>query len=169
MSNAPQLEGTSLPALRSCHRCNQKKIRCNKAQPCDGCLKSNSECIFPGPGRAPRRTKRPLKAELVSRLKGLEEEIRDLRKERGDPASEDASPLATLQEPLAAENRRHVSNQSGKLFVQGDSSQYVIHEVLVGLENQVSNLIPGCVTPLANIEFLWEDGRAERACWGSWK
>lgn len=131
---------TFLPALRSCHRCNQKKIRCNKAQPCDNCTKSNTECLFPGPGRAPRRKKRPLKAELISRLQGLEKHIQGLTQERGDLVAQDASLGTPLHEAPAAETSLDTNNQGGKLLANGDSSQYVTHEVLVGLENQVGNL-----------------------------
>lgn len=163
MSNSSLPGETSLPALRSCHRCNQKKIRCNKAEPCENCFKSDSKCIFPGPGRAPRRKKRPLKAELVSRLKGLENEIRNLTKDHGNPASQNAFPPTTsLQEPLPTENSPIVDNQ-GKLLAKGNSSQYVTHEVLLGLESQVSSLVPGYATLLANLGFLREDRRIERA------
>ncbi|KAJ5354635.1 fungal-specific transcription factor domain-containing protein [Penicillium brevicompactum] len=132
-------EEASLPALRSCHRCNQKKIRCNKAQPCNNCTKSDTECLFPGPGRAPRRKKRPLKAELVSRLKGLENHIQSLTQKRGDVTVQDA--LGThLQETPAAEQSFDNNDQRGQLLVKGDSSQYVTHEVLIGLEHQIGEL-----------------------------
>lgn len=132
-------EEASLPALRSCHRCNQKKIRCNKAQPCNNCTKSDTECVFPGPGRAPRRKKRPLKAELVSRLKGLENHIQSLTQKRGDLTVQDA--LGTrLQETPAAQQSLDNNDQRGQLLVKGDSSQYVTHEVLIGLQNQVGNV-----------------------------
>ncbi|OJJ56180.1 hypothetical protein ASPSYDRAFT_406276 [Aspergillus sydowii CBS 593.65] len=59
---------------RTCRRCSQKKIRYNKHQPCDSCSRSGSACVFPGPSRAPRRRKQPLKAQFLSHLKSLEEE-----------------------------------------------------------------------------------------------
>ncbi|KAL4946752.1 hypothetical protein BDV06DRAFT_76 [Aspergillus oleicola] len=131
------------PVPRSCHRCSQRKIRCNKIQPCDHCGRSNSECTFPGPGRAPRRKKRPLKAELVARLKGLEQEIRDTTREREGHASQ-YSPY----ELPTADQSQDVTNQHGKLFVRGtDSSQYITQEALVGLENQVGELKQFVETP----------------------
>ncbi|PYH33888.1 Zn(II)2Cys6 transcription factor [Aspergillus neoniger CBS 115656] len=107
------MSSTEIKALttRSCRRCSQKKIRCDKAQPCAGCIKSASECVFPGPDRAPRRKKRPLKAQLVSRLKALEKE--------------------------PAENSTAVKGERGKLFVDRGSSQYINHEVLVDFETQM--------------------------------
>ncbi|KAL4735590.1 fungal-specific transcription factor domain-containing protein [Aspergillus similis] len=62
---------------RSCHRCSQKKIRCSKSCPCESCSKSGSKCVFPGPGRAPRRKLRPLKGELVSQAQSLAEQTRN--------------------------------------------------------------------------------------------
>ncbi|GAB1195759.1 hypothetical protein APSETT444_005022 [Aspergillus pseudonomiae] len=146
MANAVQPDKGLLSTPRSCHRCNQKKVRCSKTQPCDSCLKSNSDCVFPGPSRAPRRKKRPLKAELISRLKGLEQELREMTQERGDPDSA-ASSAATSQDapvlsntPLAANNARHVEHEHGKLIVEGDSTRYVTHEVLISLGNQIEEL-----------------------------
>ncbi|KAE8363720.1 fungal-specific transcription factor domain-containing protein [Aspergillus caelatus] len=114
-------------------------LRCSRTQPCDSCLKSNSECVFPGPGRAPRRKKRPLKAELISRLKGLEQELREMTQKRGDPDST-------------------TKNEHGKLIVEGHSTRYVTHEVLVSLGNQIEELKDLVDSTGNNIE---EDGGDE--------
>ncbi|KAL4963755.1 Zn(II)2Cys6 transcription factor [Aspergillus stella-maris] len=120
------------PTPRSCHRCSQRKIRCNKIQPCAHCAKSKAECTFPGPGRAPRSKKRPLKAELVARLKGLEQEIKESTHREGQASQYSPYDLPT------ADLSQIVANQHGKLFVNGtSSSQYTTHEALVGLEDQV--------------------------------
>lgn len=66
---------------RSCQKCNQRKTRCSKSRPWSSCLKLGVECVFPPPGRAPRRKKRALKAELVSRVKDLEQRIQQIREE----------------------------------------------------------------------------------------
>ncbi|CAG8070395.1 unnamed protein product [Penicillium salamii] len=63
---------------RSCQKCNQRKTRCSRTLPCTSCVKLGVECIFPPPGRAPRKRKRALKAELVSRVKYLEHRLHDL-------------------------------------------------------------------------------------------
>lgn len=160
MSSDAQPTANSLPATRSCQRCNQKKIRCNKTNPCDGCSKSNSECIFPAPGRVPRRRKRPLKAELVTRLQGLQQEIRELVNERTIPVSQDFSSLATsLHEPPAAGNSQDVGDQWGKLVIAGDSTQYVTHEALAGLENQVRHLPLGCSTILSDSAIFFSPSK----------
>ncbi|KAL4881245.1 fungal-specific transcription factor domain-containing protein [Aspergillus karnatakaensis] len=61
-------------AHRSCITCRRRKVRCNKRSPCSNCTKAGIECIFPPPGRAPRKVKRPQaeNTELLSRLRQLE-------------------------------------------------------------------------------------------------
>jgi hypothetical protein len=79
------------PALnpRSCVTCRRRKVRCDKLMPCSNCTKNKIPCIFPAPGRAPRRprpkdpnappknsTEREL--ELMKRLRKLENIVEDL-------------------------------------------------------------------------------------------
>lgn len=60
----------------SCTSCRQRKIKCDKANPCDPCLESGLECIYPARrARAPRGHRDALKArdeELLSRIRHLE-------------------------------------------------------------------------------------------------
>ncbi|RAK84427.1 C6 transcription factor [Aspergillus costaricaensis CBS 115574] len=100
---------------RSCRRCSQKKIRCNKAQPCASCIKSASE-------------------QLVSRLKSLEKEVQTLT-EKLETVNHDSR-----RHPHPAENSSAVKGERGKLFVDRGSSQYINHEVLVDLETQVGRV-----------------------------
>ena len=124
----------SASTTRSCRRCSQKKIRCDKSQPCASCIKSASECIFPGPGRAQRRKKRPLKAQLVSRLKSLEKEVQVLTHKL------EAVNQRSKQHPLTTDNRRAVEGEHGKLLVDRESIHYINHQVLVNLATQVGRL-----------------------------
>ncbi|GKZ90153.1 hypothetical protein AnigIFM59636_001654 [Aspergillus niger] len=122
----------SASTTRSCRRCSQKKIRCDKSQPCASCIKSASECIFPGPGRAQRRKKRPLKAQLVSRLKSLEKEVQVLTHKL------EAVNQRSKQHPLTTDNRRAVEGEHGKLLVDRESIHYINHQVLVNLATQTN-------------------------------
>jgi hypothetical protein len=63
---------------RSCVTCRRRKVRCNKRSPCSNCVKAGIDCIFPPPGRAPRKAKRPPDVELLSRLRRLEGVIEHL-------------------------------------------------------------------------------------------
>lgn len=77
----PSHAGEELPSSssRSCVTCRRRKVRCNKRSPCSNCTKAGIDCIFPPPGRAPRKSKRPPDAELLSRLRRLEGVIDHLR------------------------------------------------------------------------------------------
>lgn len=72
------------PQTRSCQKCNQRKTRCSKTIPCTSCVKLGMECVFPPPGRAPRRKKRALKAELVSRVQDLELQLQRANRRRSN-------------------------------------------------------------------------------------
>ncbi|KAL2848077.1 fungal-specific transcription factor domain-containing protein [Aspergillus pseudoustus] len=78
---------------RSCVTCRRRKVRCNKRSPCSNCVRAGIECIFPSPGRAPRKTKRPPpeNAELLSRLRQLESIV--------EAAITHPNPLATPSPP----------------------------------------------------------------------
>ena len=71
-----------LPNLnpRSCTTCRRRKVRCDKRHPCSNCQKAGIECVFPGPGRAPRRSKKPPDTELLARLRRLEGVVQSLGK-----------------------------------------------------------------------------------------
>ena len=79
---------------RSCTTCRRRKVRCDKRHPCSNCSKAGIECIFPGPGRAPRRSKKPPDTELLARLRRLEGVVQSLGKgidgEELPPEGEDA-------------------------------------------------------------------------------
>lgn len=142
MADKEEPDGNQLPSLRSCYRCSHKKIRCSKGQPCDNCVKSSSECVFPGPGRAARRKKRALKAELVSRVHDLEEELQ-LRGKGGKVVSSEnaSSPETSVRGNWGTKSIEHKAQSPGRLFVNGESAQYYTHEILVNIENQVSRLM----------------------------
>ncbi|KAJ6028742.1 hypothetical protein N7540_004318 [Penicillium herquei] len=129
--------GHSIPS-RSCHRCNQKKIRCSKTQPCASCVKSGSECTFPGPGRAPRRRKRALKAELLARVRNLEQELRHSDNGSKDLVSKDASLRGNAVHELEGVENLHDTGHTPRGFSEeGPSSQSLTHEIFMNPETQI--------------------------------
>ncbi|KAJ9605647.1 hypothetical protein H2200_009496 [Cladophialophora chaetospira] len=70
----------SAPRLnpRSCVTCRRRKVKCNKENPCANCVRAGIECVFPGPGRAPRKSRKPPDAELLARLRRLEGVVHSL-------------------------------------------------------------------------------------------
>ncbi|KAK4984755.1 hypothetical protein LTR66_008389 [Elasticomyces elasticus] len=60
---------------RSCVTCRKRKVKCDKLNPCSNCNKAHIECVFPAPGRAPRKARKSgdaKDAELLARLRRLE-------------------------------------------------------------------------------------------------
>ncbi|KAK6087792.1 transcriptional regulatory protein [Seiridium cupressi] len=43
---------------RSCLRCHERKVRCDKAKPCTRCIQAGIPCQYPGPERTNRRTQK---------------------------------------------------------------------------------------------------------------
>ncbi|KAL8900333.1 MAG: hypothetical protein Q9207_005748, partial [Kuettlingeria erythrocarpa] len=74
------------PNPRSCVTCRKRKVRCDKRHPCSNCNKAAIECVFPGPGRAPRRSRKPPDAELLARLRRLEGVVQHLGKNLDEEA-----------------------------------------------------------------------------------
>ncbi|KAK9590797.1 hypothetical protein V6Z92_003886 [Aspergillus fumigatus] len=87
------------PSIRSCVTCRRRKVRCNKRTPCSNCVKAGIECVFPPPGRAPRKSKRPHDAELLSRLRRLEGVIEHLSGKKSGAVE----PLFTVSSPSQQE------------------------------------------------------------------
>ncbi|TKA57841.1 hypothetical protein B0A49_11751, partial [Cryomyces minteri] len=78
---APTTNGTASSALlnpRSCVTCRKRKVRCDKLHPCNNCSKAHIECVFPSPGRAPRKARKPPDSELLARLRRLEGVVKSL-------------------------------------------------------------------------------------------
>ncbi|KAH7024282.1 fungal-specific transcription factor domain-containing protein [Macrophomina phaseolina] len=70
--------GSSALNPRSCVTCRRRKVKCDKKHPCTNCTKARIECIFPAPGRAPRKARKPPDAELLERLRKLEGMVKTL-------------------------------------------------------------------------------------------
>lgn len=74
----PQSEG-GVSSKRSCLRCNERKVRCDRNHPCGRCLQAKAECSFPENKRAPRKLNRPPIATILGQLKELKQEVERLR------------------------------------------------------------------------------------------
>lgn len=55
-------------------------MKCDKTHPCTNCQKAAIECIYPKPGRAPRRSKKTPDSELLARLRRLEGVVQKMGK-----------------------------------------------------------------------------------------
>ncbi|CAG7932026.1 unnamed protein product [Penicillium olsonii] len=111
---------------RSCTRCSQRKVRCDKNYPCDGCTKAEVQCIFPGPQRARRTLNRPPISELRARLKHLEGEVAQLR------SAEPKSDPGSLEDSHAKRNE--------VLVLREGKSRYIGDGASIALGEQISEL-----------------------------
>lgn len=85
----------------SCTSCRQRKIKCDRVDPCDPCKKYGIECVFPTRRARGRRDAVGLRdSELLRRIKRLE----GMLAEKVDKGSVDAAPIdnqgLTLIPPL---------------------------------------------------------------------
>jgi hypothetical protein len=155
---------TNLPAPRlnprSCVTCRRRKVRCNKENPCANCVRAGIECVFPGPGRAPRKSRKPPDAELLARLRRLEGVVHslgaqvdengvvsptltgsaDIRARFGDVQAGD-SPTSDRSDS----KRQSIDKNLGRLVISDDRSRYVSNAFWTGMSDEVyfAPLVPG--------------------------
>ena len=141
------------PNPRSCVTCRRRKVRCNKENPCANCVRAEIECVFPGPGRAPRKSRKPPDAELLARLRRLEGVVNSLgaqvdengivssptlagsadirarfgEAQRGDSPTSDCSDF----------KRRSIDKNVGRLVINDDRSRYVSNAFWTGMSSEV--------------------------------
>jgi hypothetical protein len=66
---------------RSCVTCRKRKVKCDKTHPCTNCKRARIDCIYPAPGRAPRKVRKIGEGrdkELLERLRRLEGVVKTL-------------------------------------------------------------------------------------------
>lgn len=142
---------------RSCVTCRRRKVRCDKKEPkCSNCGKANIDCIYPPPGRAPRKPRRPQDAELLKRLRRLESVVDSLgaqvdedghvhenegRAERRNTASDEI-----LESLTNGANRRTSLEQGvGKLMLKDGRSRYVTNEFYATLGREIVDIKNECL------------------------
>ena len=76
-SNAPLL--STAVQKHSCVLCQQRKVKCDRKDPCSNCTKSRVDCIFRAPAipRRRQKTKKPPDADLLLRLKRYEDLLKN--------------------------------------------------------------------------------------------
>ncbi|UPX11902.1 uncharacterized protein EKO05_0002486 [Ascochyta rabiei] len=132
--------GSPAPNPRSCTTCRKRKVKCDKKQPCSNCARAKTECVFPGPGRAPRKSRKPPDAELLERLRRLEGVVQNLNAQVEEHEQE------------AAERERDGSSRQGSIsecFPGGpngsssskDSPSVAVDDSVEGLESRFGRLV----------------------------
>ncbi|ETS74372.1 hypothetical protein PFICI_14238 [Pestalotiopsis fici W106-1] len=131
---------------RSCIRCHQKKIRCDKSIPCSTCVKSGNveSCRYPGPERAKRRPRKEASTSLVEQVERLEQIVSNsLKRKRNHDQDERPSRVrsSSLEGNLSHRHPSHgPSNFTGLLVKDGNMVRYVNDHVLSHILEKVLNL-----------------------------
>ncbi|KAF2748379.1 hypothetical protein M011DRAFT_466783 [Sporormia fimetaria CBS 119925] len=156
LSTASTTNTTStVPNPRSCVTCRKRKVKCDKKRPCNHCVRQKIECVFPGPGRAPRKLKRPETGELLDRLRRLEGVVRSLNAQVEKHEQEDAERERhsgqdfTLQKEVNKANAEGAAvkstldgleNKFGRLVVDHGRSRHINNSFWASLDNEVEDL-----------------------------
>ena len=145
---------------RSCVTCRKRKVRCDKRHPCINCNKAGIECVFPGPGRAPRRSRKAPDTELLARLRKLEGMVKDMGKEveeeqpgaeragrkpiivkgtlaEKDPGSNTSQFLEYLDQNDDGKATAKLVKDFGRLVVEEGRSRYVSNKFWTSLSEEV--------------------------------
>lgn len=154
---------------RSCITCRKRKVKCDKRHPCSNCNRAAIECLFPGPGRAPRRTRKPPDTELLARVRRLEGVVQSLGKgidengeiiiepqemkheKAGKPqvaqgAMGDAKPVKKCPGPGMHEPKKddkdtnNLVKEFGRLVVEDGKSRYVSNKFWTSLSEEVAEM-----------------------------
>jgi len=75
--SVPSTFNTQTLRERSCVLCKQRKVKCDRKDPCFNCSKAHVECTFRAPAPPRRRKKKDAEVNLVARLKQYEELLKD--------------------------------------------------------------------------------------------
>ncbi|KAF2198247.1 hypothetical protein GQ43DRAFT_483469 [Delitschia confertaspora ATCC 74209] len=145
--------GGAAPNPRSCVTCRKRKVKCDKKHPCSNCARAKTECVFPSPGRAPRKSRKPPDGELMERLRRLEGVVQSLNaqveEEHAEPKSWQSSTVTGDFEcpekkntPSAAVNNsiEGLETRFGRLVVDQGRSRYIKNNFWASLNNEVEDL-----------------------------
>ena len=145
---------------RSCVTCRKRKVRCDKRHPCANCTKANNECIFPGPGRAPRRSRKPPDTELLARLRRLEGVVKNMGKDPEEEveSADNASKSGADDGPIANKDpgcdnseffdhlkqndpSEKLAKDFGRLVIEEGRSRYVSNKFWTALSEEVGRCV----------------------------
>lgn len=140
---------------RSCVTCRRRKVRCDKNSPCSNCVKQGIECVFPGPGRAPRKPRKAPDSELLSRLRRLEGVVKSLGlgehvEENSGISTNPPRAMSLVQDqvsqyssgdsPEPPEKRGPLDTQIGRLVINEGRSRYVTNQFWATMGDEIAEM-----------------------------
>ncbi|KAL4738796.1 hypothetical protein BDV11DRAFT_170655 [Aspergillus similis] len=106
--------------LRSCTLCRQRKVKCDRQQPCSNCTRAETQCVFPpGLGRAPKRPRKAVEARLLAQLSRLESVVKRMEQQSPDATS------STASQSFPDRRDSKIEQQFGRLVIDEMHSCYV--------------------------------------------
>ena len=128
---------------RSCLRCHQRKVRCDKRSPCGSCVRANTACQYPGPNRVKRRAPKVTQTDVMARLESLERSIaallgdRSLHVDREANSTNAPAPAAESPSSNAMSPTDTTTDQSAHDGLLVDDGRYINEQLLSRvLENE---------------------------------
>lgn len=142
---------------RSCITCRRRKVKCDKGNPCSHCVRANIECVFPGPRRAPRRSKKTPDGDLLDRVRRLESVVSSLNAqveehEKGTADHEKGHQQSMSEVECSFRESQHntsvpvdhhvegLENRFGRLVVEKGRSRYINDSFWANLNNEVEDI-----------------------------
>lgn len=94
-------ESSSSRPLReySCLICRQRKVKCDRLDPCSNCVKAEAECSFIAPVRGKRKSKKPTHEGLHAKLRRYERMLEKHGERLHVPSEAASSDADTPSEP----------------------------------------------------------------------
>lgn len=141
-SAAPdQLRMRSIRSIRSCLRCHQRKVRCDKTSPCSSCTRMGVFCSYPGPDPPPRRPHKTTIADVSARLARLEKRVDAMAhgSQHTDDESQSTTTARSPEHSVAEEPTLTESSSNGVLVNGGHSSRYFNEILLSRVLEEVSS------------------------------
>ena len=131
--NSDVVTNSTTPAsIRSCLSCRQKRIRCNREQPCAGCLKHSIACMYPPLERPLRKRRAKNSPGLLNRLQALENSIDRLsavalapgEQQAADTTPPPADTEANQENDCPMGHAPHRHTPTARLLVNQNSTRY---------------------------------------------
>ncbi|MCJ1471357.1 hypothetical protein MMC07_010005 [Pseudocyphellaria aurata] len=117
-----EISATKNPKGRSCVLCQQRKVKCDRKDPCAACSRAHVECVFRAPAPPRRRKRKPSQSDLLARLTRYEQLLPGLGAKIDSVHEKDATiehdgrmEVVTTPERTAGVSRKELSRLGGKL------------------------------------------------------
>ncbi|KFY44980.1 hypothetical protein V494_01233 [Pseudogymnoascus sp. VKM F-4513 (FW-928)] len=116
----------------SCLTCRQRKVKCDRRNPCSQCVKAATQCSFIAPVRGKRKSTKPPKEGLHSKLKRYEEMLKAYGAKIDLSDDENLSDADVASEPdiemTEAEGAKSHKNGSGDPFTVDKSKPRLVNK-----------------------------------------